>query len=135
MDRVESDWSYKAQMDSVKIALAIRAARGVVGISQGDLAEGTGVPRVTLARLETLRGNLRADQFLVLIEFFKRLGVFIELTGDPGFAIRVDQAFIEREAKNEELMNSVIPGPADGTETPQGRRRTMGKPPGSEAER
>lgn len=105
-------------MDSVKIALAIRAARGIVGISQGDLAAGTGVPRVTLARLETMRGNLRADQFLVLLDFFKKLGVSIELTRDPGFGIRVDQAFVEREAKNERLLNSVIPAPNDPPEEP-----------------
>ena len=115
-------------MDSVKIALAIRAARGIVGISQGDLAEGTGVPRVTLARLETLRGNLRADQFLVLMDFFKKLGVSIDLTREPGFTIRVDQSFIEREAKNEELMSTVIHANADSTEEPQGRRRTVAKP-------
>lgn len=122
-------------MDSVKIALAIRAARGIVGISQGDLAEGTGVPRVTLARLETLRGNLRADQFLVLMDFFKKLGVYIELTREPGFTIRVDQSFIEREAKNEELMSTVIHAHADSPEEPQGRRRTVAKPLRSEPEK
>lgn len=115
-------------MDSVKIALAIRAARGVVGISQGELAAGTGVPRVTLARLETLRGNLRADQFLVLLDFFEKLGVSIELNRDPGFGIRVNQAFIEREAKAEQLMNTVIPAPNDPLEEPQAQRHVGQKP-------
>ncbi len=135
MDRVESEWSYKAQMDSVKIALAIRAARGIVGISQGGLAEGTGVPRVTLARLETLRGNLRADQFLVLLDFFKKLGVSIELSRDPGFVIRVDQTFVEREASNEELMNSEIPDPTHSPDATRGNRRTIVKSTGNEPQK
>ena len=86
------------------------------------------MPRVTLAHLETLRGNLRADQFLVLMDFFKKLGVSIDLTREPGFTIRVDQSFIEREAKNEELMSTVIHAHADSIEEPQGRRRTVAKP-------
>lgn len=123
MDHVESDCTYNAQLESVKISLAIRAARSVVGISQGELAVGTGVPRVTLARLETLRGNLRADQFLALLNYFRKMGVHIELTGDPGFGIRVDQSFIERESKNEQLMNRLISPSGDPPENPPAQRR------------
>jgi len=108
---MEPECIYNTQLESVKISLAIRAARGVVGISQGDLSTETGVPRVTLARLETLRGNLRADQFLTLLHFFKKRGVFIDLTDDLGFHIRVDQAFIEHEARQESLLDPVISEP------------------------
>ena len=132
---MEPDSAYNIQLESVKISLAIRAARGVVGISQGDLSTETGVPRVTLARLETLRGNLRADQFLTLLNFFKKLGVSIELTGDPGFSIRVDQAFIEREARKESLMDPPISDPVLTSKNREGHRAGRENEPSDEDEK
>ena len=80
---------------AVKIAVALRAARAFVGISQVELADRTGIPKITLARVETLDGSLKAEQFMRLIDFFTSLGVSIDLRGSSGFTVKITNRLLD----------------------------------------
>ena len=80
---------------SVKLAVALRTARSVVGWSQGELASYSKVPKVTIARFETLEGHLRADQLQTLLDIYASMGVRIVLTEEPGFRIEVEKQMLE----------------------------------------
>lgn len=80
---------------SVKLAVALRTARSVVGWSQGELASYSQVPKVTIARFETLEGSLRADQLQALLDLYASMGVKIVLTEEPGFRIEVTKQMLD----------------------------------------
>ena len=80
---------------SVKLAVALRTARSVVGWSQGELASYSKGPKVTIARFETLEGHLRAGQLQTLLDIYASMGVRILLTEEPGFRIEVEKRMLE----------------------------------------
>ena len=84
--------------ESTKIAVAIRGARAIVGLSQAELAELIGISKVTLARVETLETPIKADSYLKALKVFKERGVMIDsmLTNTLNFTvadIAIEQAF------------------------------------------
>ncbi|MHC2108356.1 helix-turn-helix domain-containing protein [Methylobacterium sp. CM6246] len=70
----------------------VKAARALLGWSQGDLATKSGVSKPTVARLETADGDLGgyADTRDKLLQAFEVAGViFIEENGEgPGVRLR-----------------------------------------------
>ena len=61
----------KDNLDTIKLVVALRCARAAVGMSQEEMADLLGIPKTTLARVETMEGSLRADQLSKI--FFKNL--------------------------------------------------------------
>ena len=84
---------------AVKIAVALRAARAFVGMSQVELAERTGIPKVTLARVETLEGSLKAEQFIRIIDFFASQGVSIDMRGSSGLNVTITNHLLDVAGK------------------------------------
>lgn len=76
-------------------ALQLKAARAVVGWSQAQLAERSGVARPTVARIEALMMQPRLDTVGKLKQAFLDAGLQI-LDGDPvgGFSLIVNDAAI-----------------------------------------
>lgn len=62
----------------LKIAVAMRAVRGALGISQSDLAELIGVSKPTVARIETLEAPMRLDVYSNMLKKLKEMGVRVD---------------------------------------------------------
>jgi transcriptional regulator with XRE-family HTH domain len=58
-------------------AAQLRAARGLLGIDQNELAELSGIPLPTIQRMETSDGNMRGavDTLMKVVEALQRAGV------------------------------------------------------------
>lgn len=81
--------------EHVKLAVALRTARSIVGWSQDELARNSGIPKITLARVETLEGSLKAEHLMKLLSIYKSLGVSVDLGIDGGFQVTVDQRLLD----------------------------------------
>ena len=79
---------------SVKLAVALRTARSVVGWSQDELSKLSGIPKITIARFETLEGNLKAEQLMKLLDLYGSMGAKLELSGGDGFTLTVEGRMI-----------------------------------------
>ena len=79
---------------SVKLAIALRTARSVVGWSQDELSKLSGIPKITIARFETLEGNLKAEQLMKLLDLYGSMGAKLELSGGDGFTLTVEGKMI-----------------------------------------
>ncbi|MGO9238383.1 MAG: helix-turn-helix domain-containing protein [Methylocella sp.] len=70
----------------------IKAARALLAWSQGDLAEASGVSEPTIARLESVEGEIggRADTVQKILAALEKAGcIFLEENGDgPGVRLR-----------------------------------------------
>lgn len=78
----------------VKLAVALRTARSVVGWSQDELSKLSGIPKITIARFETLDGNLKAEQLMKLLDLYGSMGAKLELSGGDGFTLTVEGRMI-----------------------------------------
>ena len=94
----------QTRYQSVKLAVALRTARSVVGWSQDELSKLSGIPKITIARFETLEGNLKAKQLMNLLDLYGSMGAKLELSGGDGFTLTVEGKMInlagERLADN-----------------------------------
>ena len=66
-----------------------RAARGLLGWSQGDLADRAGVSRSTVKDFETERHALHHSTERLLIEAIEAGGVALIAAGDAGAGVRL----------------------------------------------
>lgn len=85
--------------EHVKLAVALRTARSVVGWSQDELAKNSGIPKITLARVETLDGSLKAEHLMKLINIYRSMGVNVDLASPEGFTVTVDDRLLNLAAK------------------------------------
>jgi transcriptional regulator with XRE-family HTH domain len=65
-------------IETVKLIVALRCARAAVGMSQEEMANLIGVPKTTLARVETMEGHLRADQLTKIMRLLRGLGINLD---------------------------------------------------------
>jgi transcriptional regulator with XRE-family HTH domain len=88
----------------VKLAVAMRSARSVVGWSQDELSKLSGIPKITIARFETLEGNLKAEQLMKLLDLYGSMGANLELSEGDGLTLTVEGKMtnlaVERLADN-----------------------------------
>ena len=84
----------QTRYQSVKLAVAMRTARSVVGWSQDELSRLSGIPKITIARFETLDGNLKAEQLMKLLDLYGSMGAKLELSGGDGFTLTVEGKMI-----------------------------------------
>lgn len=74
---------------NVKIAVTLRTARAAMGINQQDLADKLGIPKSTLARMETLEMQPRADIYMEALKFFKDSGVELDAIYGDDVLVRI----------------------------------------------
>lgn len=84
-----------SEHEHVKLAVALRTARSIAGWSQVELSRNTGIPKITIARVETLEGSLKAEHLIKLLNIYFRLGVKIDLTASEGFVVTVDDKLLK----------------------------------------
>jgi transcriptional regulator with XRE-family HTH domain len=91
---LDTDSIIQTRYQSVKLAVALRTARSVVGWSQDELSKLTGIPKITIARFETLEGNLKAEQLMKLLDLYASMGAKLELSAGSGFTLSVEDKMI-----------------------------------------
>ena len=82
----------------------MRTARSVVGWSQDELSRLSGIPKITIARVETLESNLKAEQLMNLLDLYGSVGANLELSEGDGLTLTFEGKMInlagERLADN-----------------------------------
>ena len=82
----------------------MRTARSVVGWSQDELSRLSGIPKITIARFETLESNLKAEQLMNLLDLYGSVGANLELSEGDGLTLTFEGKMInlagERLADN-----------------------------------
>ena len=76
-------------LDTIKLIVALRSARAAVGMSQEEMASLLGIPKTTLARVESMEGSLRVDQLSKILRLFKELGVELDFIYGDEVELRV----------------------------------------------
>jgi hypothetical protein len=49
-----------------------------------------GIPKITIARFETLEGDLKAEQLMKLLDLYGSMGAKLELSEGDGFSLTVE---------------------------------------------
>ena len=62
----------------LKIAVAMRAVRGALGINQAEFAKLIGVSKPTVARVETLEVPMRLDAYSNMLQKLREMGVKVD---------------------------------------------------------
>ena len=83
------------EYEHVKLAVALRAARAIAGWSQVELARISGIPKITIARVETLEGSLKAEHLMKLLSLYGSLGIRVDLGAPEGFGVVVDDKMLK----------------------------------------
>ncbi|RUR25701.1 helix-turn-helix domain-containing protein [Vreelandella andesensis] len=93
----------------VKIAVAMRAVRGALGLNQAEFAELIGVSKPTVARVETLETAMRLNDYSNMLQKLKNLGVKVD-------TLYSDNVTVEFEPKALEALTAKL--------SDQGKRRS-----------
>ena len=80
-------------------AMALRAARAAIGLSQVAFAERTGIPKTTIARFETLEGAITENQFALMQAVLAEFGVVMHLNGDAPARVEITGAAVDYAVK------------------------------------
>lgn len=62
----------------LKIAVAMRAVRGALGLNQAEFAELIGVSKPTIARAETMEVAMRLDSYSNMLKKLREVGVKVD---------------------------------------------------------
>lgn len=82
--------------ERLKISIALRSIRGILGLSQTGFAELIDVPRSTITRAESLRLPLKEDVLFKIIRMVEEKGIVLDiLTDEPTF--KLTTRFMENE--------------------------------------
>lgn len=65
-------------LGKIKLVVALRMARAAVGWSQEELATQLGIPKTTIARMETQDGGLSAEQLARVLKLYRTQGVELD---------------------------------------------------------
>lgn len=74
---------------NVKIAVTLRTARAALGINQQELADQLQIPKSTLARMETLEMQPRADIYMEALKFFRDSGIELDSIYSDDVIVRI----------------------------------------------
>ena len=81
---------------SIRIVIAMRIARAVMGTTQEEMAALLGISKVTLARIETLESKMSAAAFMRAMEMCDNAGIQITpSTTGGGMQIYIEPRAIE----------------------------------------
>lgn len=79
----------------LKIAVAMRAVRGALGITQGELAVLIGISKPTVARVETLEASMRLDDYANMLKKMNELGVKIDTLYTDNVKVEFEPAALD----------------------------------------
>ncbi len=80
--------------ENLKIAIFLRSARSALGWTQAELSERLGIAKSTLARIETLDMEPRADLVARALRMFKESGVIIDPFMEDHISFRINPKVI-----------------------------------------
>jgi DNA-binding XRE family transcriptional regulator len=83
-----------------KVAIGLRAARAMAGLTQAEFAEMVGVAKTTIARVETLEMQINAGLFAKSLAKFKEMGVIVEIPFDDEVKITADFSVISNAIRD-----------------------------------
>lgn len=108
-DNSRFDSLMQENYEKTKIVMAIRTARTLAGMSQGELSEMLGISKAALARIETGKSEVSAILMSKLISKINDKGIDIDFSYGDGISVKVTPEGV----KNYEKLLSF--GPSEGT--------------------
>lgn len=83
--------SIEDDMENLKIAVALRTARAAAGINQQELADALNVEKSTIARIETLEIQPKAETYMKALKYFKGIGVDVDSIYSNDIIVKITQ--------------------------------------------
>jgi transcriptional regulator with XRE-family HTH domain len=91
---VESTVITDKLLDISKVAIAMRSVRIAIGWNQQEFSELLKVAKSTVARIETMEVNPKADVVLRAMRLFREAGVDVDLS-QPGIRVNISESALE----------------------------------------
>lgn len=82
-------------MAHLRIAVAMRAVRGALGVNQAEFAKLIGVSKPTVARVETLEAGMRLDTYSNMLKKLKEIGVVVDTLYSENVLVEFEPKAIE----------------------------------------
>nr|WP_163503603.1 helix-turn-helix domain-containing protein [Halomonas socia] len=79
----------------LKIAVAIRAVRGALGLNQTEFASLVGVSKPTIARAETMEVAMRLDSYANLLKKLRIIGVKVDTLYSDSVHVELEPQALE----------------------------------------
>lgn len=86
----------KLSFDNARVAVAMRAARSALGMSQDDMADLLEMSRPSIYRLESFKMNVKGSSMIRALTFFHEHGIGINLYDDNKLTISINNETIQR---------------------------------------
>ena len=83
------------ELDSIKLVVALRTARAIVGWSQVEFADKMKLSKSTVARLETKETDVTFTVMKKILSEYKKMGIEIELLYSDNLNISVEPKALE----------------------------------------
>jgi transcriptional regulator with XRE-family HTH domain len=83
------------ELDSIKLVVALRTARAIVGWSQVEFADKMKLSKSTVARLETKESDVSFTVLKKILSEYKKMGIEIELLYSDNLNISVEPKALE----------------------------------------
>jgi transcriptional regulator with XRE-family HTH domain len=85
----------KEELDSIKLVVALRTARAIVGWSQVEFADKMKLSKSTVARLETKESDVSFTVLKKILSEYKKMGIEIELLYSDNLNISIEPKALE----------------------------------------
>lgn len=83
------------ELDSIKLVVALRTARAIVGWSQVEFADKMKLSKSTVARLETKESDVSFTVLKKILSEYKKMGIEIELLYSDNLNISIEPRALE----------------------------------------
>jgi transcriptional regulator with XRE-family HTH domain len=83
------------ELDSIKLVVALRTARAIVGWSQVEFADKMKLSKSTVARLETKESDVSFTVLKKILSEYKKMGIEIELLYSDNLNISIEPKALE----------------------------------------
>ena len=80
----------------LKLVVALKMARNAISLSQQEVANLTNISKTTIARFETLEGNIDSAQLIKLLKLYVSWGVSIDVLSSNGITVTVSSDGLKR---------------------------------------
>ena len=80
----------------LKLVIALKMARNAISLSQQEVSSLTNISKTTIARFETLEGNIDSTQLIKLFKLYVSWGVNIDVLSSNGVTVTVSSDGLKR---------------------------------------